>query len=202
MDDMQRKSEKDHFDFLSTVLCSQRFLLKMGIGNEVPFFIYPYHPKEQNIINGLVSSLEIQLKKSGVVILPINLYDLSIEIIQKRGIWDRVLSSEPNVKKTDFNNLLRSVLDTEKHLVPAIAQKMQESPFDILLLYGIGEVYPYIRSHTVLNNLQSTAKEKPTVLMFPGRYVHSMAKGASLELFGRLQDDRYYRAFNLAHYLV
>lgn len=45
---------------------------------------------------------------------------------------------------------------------------------------GVGEVYPYIRSH----NLQSTAKDKPTVLFFPGSYTHSMATGGSLDLFG------------------
>ena len=69
--------------------------------------------------------------------------------------------------------------------------------YDVLFLCGIGEVFPYIRSHNVLNNLQSTAKDKPTVLFFPGEYRHSLAQGASLELFGLLHDDKYYRAFNI-----
>ena len=64
-------------------------------------------------------------------------------------------------------------------------------------LSGIGEVFPYIRSHNVLNNLQSTAKDKPTVMFFPGEYRHSLEQGASLELFGLLHDDKYYRAFNI-----
>jgi len=50
-----------------------------------------------------------------------------------------------------------------------------------------------------LNNLQSTAKEKPTVMFFPGAYTHSLESGASLDLFGRLHDDKYYRAFNIFH---
>ena len=66
-------------------------------------------------------------------------------------------------------------------------------------LTGVGEVFPYIRSHNVLNNLQSHAKLRPTVLFFPGRYVHSLEKGASLDLFGILHDDKYYRAFNVYH---
>jgi hypothetical protein len=52
----------------------------------------------------------------------------------------------------------------------------------------------------VLNNLQSTAKDKPTVMFFPGTYTHSLETGSSLDLFGRLHDDKYYRAFNIFHY--
>jgi len=54
----------------------------------------------------------------------------------------------------------------------------------------------------VLNNLQKSAKEKPTVMFFPGEYRHSLESGASLELFGRLHDDKYYRAFNIYHFEV
>lgn len=57
----------------------------------------------------------------------------------------------------------------------------------------------YIRSHRVLNNLQVTAAAHPTVMFFPGVYTQSLEKGASLDLFGRLHDDKYYRAFNIYH---
>ena len=77
---------------------------------------------------------------------------------------------------------------------------MQDAEFDVMFITGVGEVFPYIRSHNVLNNLQSTAKDKPTVMFFPGAYTHSLETGASLDLFGRLHDDKYYRAFNIYHY--
>ena len=48
-----------------------------------------------------------------------------------------------------------------------------------------------------LHNLQKVAKDQPTVMFFPGEYTHSLEKGASLDLFGRLHDDKYYRAFNI-----
>jgi hypothetical protein len=35
------------------------------------------------------------------------------------------------------------------------------------------------------------------VMFFPGDYSHSLEEGASLDLFGRLHDDKYYRAFNI-----
>ena len=79
---------------------------------------------------------------------------------------------------------------------------MSDREFDILFLTGVGEVFPYLRSHTILNNLQSVATEKPTVLFFPGEYRHTIEEGSSLELFGLLRDDKYYRAFNIYHFQI
>jgi hypothetical protein len=106
---------------------------------------------------------------------------------------------ETSVSKAELKELLQGVLDPAEHLVPAIATRLASEPHDVLFLSGVGEVFPYIRSHNVLNNLQSTAKDKPTVMFFPGEYTHSPESGASLDLFGRLHDDKYYRAFNIFH---
>lgn len=143
--------------------------------------------------------LAIQLEQVGVRVLEINLYDLSVEILKARGIWEQVLTVEPTISKDELKELLQGVLDPEAHLVPAIAGKIRDAEFDVMFLAGVGEVFPYIRSHNVLNNLQSTAKERPTVMFFPGKYTHSIESGASLDLFGKLHDDKYYRAFNIFH---
>lgn len=148
----------------------------------------------------LQSQLVNRLEQTGLKVLSINLYDLSVEILKEREVWNRILELEPTVSKDQLKELLQGVLDPEAHLVPAIASKLQAAELDVLFLSGVGEVFPYIRSHNVLNNLQSTAKDKPTVLFFPGSYTHSLETGASLDLFGRLHDDKYYRAFNIFHY--
>lgn len=187
------------FNHLYKLISSERFLKKQGLGNEVPFFICPYRPEEDVEMKRLERQLIKQLDQHGVSILHINLYDLSIELLKERGIWDRILNAEQNVVKEKFKELLQGVLDPENHLIPAIARKMERTNFDVMFISGAGEVFPYIRTHNVLNNLQSTAKDKPTVLFFPGRYTHSLEGGASLDLFGKLHDDKYYRAFNIYH---
>jgi hypothetical protein len=192
----------DRSEQLFQIMKSARFLNKEGLGNEVPFFICPYRPQEEVEMKRVMLQLIRRLQQHGLQILHVNLYDLSIELLQKRGIWDRILTREPSVSKEELKELLQGVLDPEKHLIPAVAEKMSHSEFDILILSGAGEVFPYIRSHNVLNNLQSTAKDKPTVLFFPGTYTHSLEAGASLDLFGRLHDDKYYRAFNIYHFEV
>lgn len=187
------------FDHLFKVIASDRFLNKEGLGNEVPFFICPFAAKEAVEMQRMMTKLAKRLRQNGVGVLEINLYDLSIELLQARGIWQRLLEMETAVTKDELRELLQGVLDPETHLVPAIAAKMQQQPFDVLFIGGVGEVFPYIRSHNVLNNLQSTAKEQPTVLFFPGDYTQSLDTGASLDLFGLLHDDKYYRAFNIYH---
>jgi hypothetical protein len=200
--DKSKLPMQDQLQHLFSVISSKRFQKKQGLGNEVPFFICPYDPRDEVAMGKIQKQLVNQLEKSGVQVLPINLYDLSIEILKKRNIWDRVLSMEKAVPKDQLKELLQGVLDPETHLIPEIREKMNEKDFDVMILSGVGEVFPYIRSHNVLNNLQSTAKEKPTVMFFPGAYIHSLESGASLDLFGKLKDDKYYRAFNIYHYEV
>ena len=197
---MERQALSDRFQHLFTVISGQRFLQKQGLGNEVPFFICPYKPEEAVEMERARQQLIKRLGHSGVRALDINLYDLSIEILKSRGIWERVLDIETTVPKDELQELLQGVLDTADNLIPAIANKLSEASFDVLFLSGVGEVFPYIRSHNVLNNLQSTAKGKPTLMFFPGAYTQSVESGASLDLFGRLHDDKYYRAFNIFHY--
>jgi Domain of unknown function (DUF1788) len=190
---------QESFDHLLTVLSGQRFLQKEGLGNEVPFFICPFDVSVSVDVTRLQKQLVNRLEQSGIRVLEINLYDLSIEIIKDRDIWDQIIELEPTVSKDELKELLQGVLDPETNLVPAIATKLKNNDFDILFLSGVGEVFPYIRSHHVLNNLQSTAKEKPTLMFFPGAYTHTLESGASLDLFDRLHDDKYYRAFNIFH---
>lgn len=199
MQNWMDKPLHERYEHLLEILSSEKFLNMQGLGNEVPFFICPYYPKEAVEMGKLGKQLITQLKNQGVKVLKVNLYDLSIALLKNRGIWDKVLTIEPTISKSELMELLQSVLDPEKHLIPAIAEKMAQEEFDILFITGVGEVFPYIRSHTILNNLQSTAKDKPTVMFFPGEYRQSVEEGSSLDLFGRLHDDKYYRAFNIYH---
>lgn len=202
----------NRFEHLVKVISSERFLQMRGLNNDLPFYICEFRASEavemQRLQRQLINTLgNLSLPCLGgrcVKVLEINLYDLSIELLQAREgssegsrLWDEILTIEPDVDKDSLLELLQNVLGIEDYLIPAIGQRLRETDFDVLFLSGIGEVFPYIRSHNVLNNLQSTAKDKPTVLFFPGEYRHSLENGASLELFGLLHDDKYYRAFNI-----
>ena len=202
----------NRFDHLVRVIGSERFLLMRGLNNDLPFYICEYRAGEatemqrlqRQLINTLQNLSVPALSGRGVKVLDINLYDLCIELLKAREgsaagsrLWDEILTVEADTEKDGLLELLQNVLSIKEYLIPAIAERLQQTEFDVLFLSGIGEIFPYIRSHNVLNNLQSTAKTKPTILFFPGEYRHSLEQGASLELFGLLHDDKYYRAFNI-----
>jgi len=180
-----------------SVLSGKRFLRMEGLSNEVPFFIYPYAPEDALEVARSKKRIKNRLSQKGISVREVNLYDLSVEILKERGVWRRVLEIEPEQDKDDFRELLQGMLDPQLHIAPAIHAKIEDGSFDILFLTGIGEVFPYIRSHNVLNNLQSVVTGKPMLMFFPGRYEQSETLGSSLVLFGRLKDDQYYRAKNI-----
>ena len=197
--ELNRKERAEH---LYDVISSERFLTKQGLGNEVPFFICPFPASEGLSMIEDRKDLVSRLGHSSVRVLDLSLYDIALEILEERGILDQILEIEADSEKSEIKELLQGVLDPAAHLVPRIGAAIEEQPHDVIFLSGVGEVYPFIRSHNVLNNLQSTAKVAPTVLFFPGSYTHALATGASLDLFGQLHDDKYYRAFNILNYEV
>lgn len=182
-------------EHLLKVLGSQRFLRMEGIGNEVAHFIYDYDPEWELDVARARKRITTKLAtERGITVLEVNLYDLCVELLQKRNVWERVLAAESAMDKPDFLRMLQNMLDPQVHLAPAIKERIAGESLDILFLTGIGEVFPFVRSHTVLNNLQTVVSDKPMLLFFPGRYEVSVTQGSALVLFGQLKDDSFYRA--------
>lgn len=186
------------FKHLFTLLRSKKFLdLDYGYG-EVPFFICPFDPSFAQEIPQRVSSLITGLKENGIECLHIDLYRLCIEILQKDDAFESIAEQENDLRKSDLLDVFSGVLSSEYVLKPAIVKIIDDAPAcDIIMLSGVGEVYPYVRTHSLLASLEAAIANKPLVVLFPGKYLVSQSSGASLELFGRLNNDRYYRATNI-----
>lgn len=182
-------------EHLFQVLKSERFLNMQGLGNEVAHFIYDYDPTWALDVAQAKKRIKTKLETDeGIRVLEINLYDLCVELLKQRNVWDRVLAAEPSMDKPDFLKMLQNMLDPQMHLAPAIKARINSETFQILFLTGIGEVFPFVRSHTVLNNLQTVVSDRPMLMFFPGKYDVSATQGSALVLFGQLKDDSFYRA--------
>lgn len=180
---------------LFKVLSSERFLKMEGLGNEVAHFIYDYDPSWELDVAQAKKRIKTKLDTElGIKVFEVNLYDLCVDLLKKRNVWDRVLAAEPTMDKPEFLKMLQNMLDPQIHLAPAIKELMAAESFQVLFLTGIGEVFPFVRSHTVLNNLQTVVSDKPMLMFFPGRYEVSATQGSALVLFGQLKDDSFYRA--------
>jgi hypothetical protein len=125
-------------------------------------------------------------------VLEINLFELCVELLQENGGLERMFDLERAKGSKKFLRALQSSLNIHEVLLPKIREIIESSNSQVYFLTGIGLVFPFIRSHNILNNLQSVAKDSPTVAFFPGDY-----NGHTLNLFSLLKDDNYYRAFNI-----
>jgi len=192
------KQFEHHFQ----VIRSERFRQGLGLGNEVPFFISSYPPEQQIQVDESISYLLKRLNQEGISVKLIDLFEFCIDLLEKEGVLDDYLEHEKEVTKQEFLQNLSAELNVENKLSPIIKQLGEEEPESILFLSGVGAIFPLIRTHTILTNLQSLGRSQPTVLFFPGIYRHDNRVGSVLDLFGILNEDRYYRAFSLNEYQI
>ncbi|NLN95596.1 MAG: DUF1788 domain-containing protein [Bacteroidales bacterium] len=174
-----------------------KFLNKEGLGGEIPFFIFPYKIKWESEINGEITGLKKRLKREGIEVLELNLYDITIDILEKKGGIEKMFSLEERQKHRPgyFMKALQSALNIQEVFIPYIREQIANIPHDLIFITGVAPVYPYIRSHVILNNLHSITDRVPTIMFYPGEYT-----GNTLRLFEALDSDNYYRAYNLNHY--
>jgi hypothetical protein len=191
-DDIAKKY-KDLF----TAIQMNKFLQMEALGGEIPFFISTYHPEQELDIVKAIRGLKNKLETKGIKILELNLYDIAIDILNEELGEGEIFELEKEMDKDEFKSALQSVLDMSEVLMPKVKSLIDENSAQVYFVTGVGNVYPFIRSHNILNNLQNVAKDAPTIMFFPGNY-----NGQSLELFGKLKDDNYYRAFNLDNYKI
>lgn len=196
--DIKNSSIEEKFHHLKRIVTSEDFLSMSTLAGEVPFYICPFENTEDyKEIDDIVDKLYHQVELAGKCPVKINLYDLCIEILKEEDDWEWILENESKMGKDELIEELQSILDVIDVIAPRVQKRFDGQMCDVLFITGVGEVFPYIRSHNLLNNLQSVAKAFPTVLFFPGKYTTSIELGSSLDLFGRLHDDKYYRAFNI-----
>ena len=93
--------------------------------------------------------------------------------------------------------VLKNLVSIYQKVAPpeAFVEKMKYEPHqkgDILLITGVGKVYPFMRSHKILDNIQHIFADIPVLMLYPGNF-----DGQALDLFGKFLDGNYYRAFNL-----
>lgn len=184
---------------LRRLITSPRVLRATGPGNEIPFYICPFAPEDQVRMEDECRILIAELEGQGIPVLEINLYDLMIELLRETVAWDDLAAFEMAETKAVLLEEIQSTLHLEEVLIPRIRERIAAQSFRVLFLTGVGAAFPVIRSHLILNKLQSVLKDAPTIIFFPGRYAHGFANGSSLQVLCRLEEDHYYRAHNLLH---
>jgi len=175
-------------------LTSRDFLDSKGLGNEIGFWIFDYPPERELDMRSFLSGTVLPALRKHVPALraeSIDLLKLVTGVLEERKLLDKVISMQ--LSKGDDSTLaaLRSVLKEDK-IAEKIASQQDIASLDLLILTGVGSVYPMLRTHTLLSALHPVMGNTPLLMFFPGRY-----DGHSLRLFNLLAEDHYYRAFRL-----
>ncbi len=174
-------------------LISEEFLRNSGIGNEIGFYIFEYPPQEELRVRAHIAILldHLPKQKPGMRVRHVNLLDLLVEYLKSRNLLDRVFAMQREKGDQYLLKALEKVLDAER-LAPVFAQAADPENHDLILVSGVGSVWPLLRSHSLLNNLHSRMGKTPLVMFYPGEF-----DGRSLRLFGKIKSSPYYRAFQL-----
>lgn len=169
-----------------------------GMSNEVGYHIFDYDPEYEMIVRDHVAFMKERVNKAGsdIYIREFDLYEIVIAILEEKGYLQKNFEMEQRRGSAFVLNAtqksLRLTLNND-----LVIQYMKErvQPNDIVFITGVGRAFPFIRSHTILNNIHRAVGRLPVVMFFPGKY-----NGQSLMLFNELKDDNYYRAFPLVGY--
>ena len=124
-------------------------------------------------------------------VLHVNLLSTLVDYLNERVFIDKAIDLQKKKGDAALLKALSGPLHMDK-FAPYMVKKYGVEQRDIILVSGVGSVWPLLRAHNLLNSLHALLGHKPVVLFYPGEYT-----GQSRSLFGKIQSSNYYRAFML-----
>jgi len=185
----------ERLDRIWNRISDEDFLANRGVANEVRYYVFDYEPCDEMIIREKIKALKKQNnpESDGFQIIEFDLYDMIIEILEEKGYLEKCIKFEEQKGMeylyTAVTKMLRLTND-DNLIVNRIVENTPNNA--VVFLTGVGKVFPFVRSHNVMNNLHQVLDNVPVVMFYPGTW-----NGQSLSLFGTITDGNYYRAFPL-----
>lgn len=179
----------ERLDRLRALFQDSDFLEGKGLSNEVNIRIFCYEPENEMVVRHFINQLSTDITLNCNLKL-CNLYKIFLSICEDLDIIDAI----PEMEEMDGSKFLLEQLHSaigENEFI----KKMQYEPHshgDVLLVTGVGEVFPFMRIHILLEALQPHFSDIPIMVMYPGEF-----NGRHVKLFNRFQPNDYYRAFSV-----
>jgi len=176
---------------LTTRINDDSFLCRRGLGNEVSVWIFDYDPVEEMVVRQFVDDAVQKSRVPGSLrrIARFDLYDVAISMLEERGLTGRLSETEERRGSGFLLEAIKSVLSPEAYIEAMNAFLTDER---IVFVTGVGRVWPWVRSHTILSNITGRLDKLPVILFFPGTFT-----GTGMKLFNALEGENYYRAFRI-----
>lgn len=185
-------------DILEEKMRSESFRENKGLGNEVGYYVFDYDPRDELKVRERVHELSSQdtHTRFGYQLIVYDMYELMIKLLKDEDVFDDIADLEESDGTQYVFDSISDVLKFDEQDSLIVNYIKDNSPDDsVVFLTGVGKCYPILRSHKILNNLHQVMDHCPVVMFFPGRY-----DGNSLNIFGEIKDDNYYRAFPIVEH--
>lgn len=189
---------RERFDRFRKKIRDPAFQENRGLSNEVGFYIFDYDPKDELFVRNEVEDIAHNSTTAsiGANVQMFNLFDVVIRLIDEMGYLQEFIQIEEedgiDMVIRQINNVLK--MGKERNLiVQYILDHLQHrDEHNIIFITGVGQIFPLIRAHRVLNTMNQVINQTPVVMFYPGSY-----NSLSLRAFGKLDDKNYYRAFRV-----
>ena len=174
---------------LRDLLQAPDFLEGLGMSNEVNIRIFCYDPRDELLVRHFVRQLSETPSIADHVVI-CNLYQLFLRICEDLAILEDI----PEMESAEGSAFLLEQLNSAIGSRAAVAAMHPQDfrPGNVLLITGVGEVFPFLRIHTFLETLQPEFPATPVLVLFPGQF-----ENYHVRLFNRLEPHDYYRAFRV-----
>ena len=197
----RNRAERIHEDFdhrreaLRERLQDQDFLANKGIGNEIGFYTFCYDPSLEFECRAYVDELmaDAQSGKLPCNLQVFNLYDVMLDVCEQRRILCAIPRREAKVGSEAQIKELQKPCSSKSFARYLLERTQPHQPGDVILLTGVGEVFPLLRVHNLLNDMLADFGTVPVVVMYPGSF-----DGRQLKLFNKENASSYYRAFDIS----
>ena len=179
---------KERLDNLRIHIQEPDFLEGKGLSNEVNIRIFCYDSDDEMIVRQFIDQITSDQTLS-CHLIECNLYEIFLALCDDIDIMDAIPEMEEEDGKDFLLEQIHSAIGEDEFI-----EKIQFSPHrtgDILLLTGVGDAFPFMRVHSLLEALQPYFSDIPILVMYPGTFDGSYGR-----LFDKLTPNPYYRAFN------
>lgn len=194
---MKKRDVTTRLDELEKIFNEESFRKNKGLGNEVGYHVFDYSECDELQVRSKIQQWKQQYtdELTNFRLDVFDLYDIVIDYLEKKNYIQQFIDFEKEEGFEEINIAIDEMLgmdedDDENMLLEYISSRVTDH--SIVFLTGIGKCFPFLRSHKVLNNMHQYIDHVPVVMFYPGEY-----DGQSLQIFSRVKDDNYYRAFKL-----
>ena len=176
----------ERLDSIKFMIQDPDFLEGKGLSNEVNIRFFCYDPKQEMTIRHFLSQLESENLKCNMI--HYDLYEVFLDILRDKHILDKVDSLEEKRGKEFIGKQFEKNIDAKTFAAKLDYPNHQKN--DLIILSGVGKVFPFMRVHSLLEAMQPLFPDVAVLVFYPGEF-----DGHYVRLFNKLKKNEYYRAF-------